>query len=123
MATFGRDNRRMRAAPPLSAIVFAVIGALLLVSALVLGILGSFAFIGIASVGMFFIAAALIAQAAPSPGRRVPAVLALAALALIVFGLVATPFSYAGWGLLAGAATLAFLNALRAKRRAASSPD
>ena len=92
-------------------------------SALVLGILGSFAFIGIASVGVFFIATALIAQAVPSPGRRAPAVLALAAVALIVFGLTATPFFYAGWGLLAGTATLAFLNAVRAKRRAASSPD
>jgi hypothetical protein len=113
----------MRGTPPLSAMVFAVIGALLLVAALILGILGSFAFIAIASVGMFFIAAALIAHAVRSPGARVPAVLALAALALIVFGLTATPSFYAGWGLLAGAATLAFLNALRARRRAASSPD
>src|SRR6267378_6755345 len=52
----------MRSTPPVSAVVFAVIGALLLVAALVLGILGSFAFIAIASVGMFFIAAALIAE-------------------------------------------------------------
>ena len=94
--------------------VFAVIGALLLVSALVLGVLGSFAFIAIASVGMFFIAAALIAQAVPSPDRRAPAVLALAALALIVFGMTATPFFYLGWGLLAGAALLALLNGRRA---------
>jgi len=49
--------------------VFAVIGALLLVSALVLGILGSFAFIAVASVGMFFIAAALIAQTVRSRGE------------------------------------------------------
>jgi len=95
-------------------VVFAVIGALLLVSALVLGVLGSFAFIAIASVGMFFIAAALIAQAVPSPDRRAPAVLALAALALIVFGMTATPFFYLGWGLLAGAALLALLNGRRA---------
>jgi hypothetical protein len=113
----------MRGTPPLSAMVFAVIGALLLVSALVLGTLGSFAFIGIASVGMFFIAAALIARAVPSPGGRAPAVLALAAVALLVFGLVATPFFYAGWGLLAGAATLALLNAVGARRRGPSSPD
>ena len=94
--------------------VFAVLGALLLVSAFVLGILGSFAYIAIASVGMFFIAAALIAQAVPSPDRRAPAVLALAALALIVFGMTATPFFYLGWGLLAGAALLALLNGRRA---------
>ena len=113
----------MRKASPPSAVVFAVIGALLLLAALVLGILGSFAFIAIASVGMFFVAAALVAQAVPSPESRAPAVLALAALALIVFGMTATPFFYLGWGLLAGAATLAFVNAVRAKRRAASSPD
>jgi len=104
----------MRSTPPVSAVSFAVIGALLLVSALALAILGSFAFIAIASVGMFFIAAALIAQAAPSPGHRAPAILALGAVALIVFGLTATPFFYAGWGLLAGAAILALLNGRRA---------
>jgi hypothetical protein len=104
----------MRATPPPSAAVFAVIGAVLLVAALVLGILGSFAFIAIASVGMFFIAAALVAQAVPSADRRAPAVLALAALALIVFGMTATPFFYLGWGLLAGAALLALLNGRRA---------
>ncbi len=103
--------------------VFAVIGALLLVAALVLGILGSFAFIAIASVGMFFIAAALVAQAIPSPSSRAAAVLALVALALIVFGMTATPFFYAGWGLLAGCVALALLNAAREKRRGASSPD
>ena len=104
----------MRATPPPSAAVFAVIGAALLVAALVLGILGSFAFVAIASVGMFFIAAALVAQAVPSPDRRAPAVLALAALALIVFGMTATPFFYLGWGVLAGAALLALLNGRRA---------
>jgi O-antigen ligase len=113
----------VRGPSPLSAIVFAALGAVLLVSALVLAILGSFGFIAVASVGMFFIAAALIAQAAPSPESRAPALLALAAIALIVFGLTASPFFYLGWGLLAGAATLAIVNAVRARRRAASSPD
>ena len=93
-----------------------MIGALLMVVALLLGILGSFAFIAIASVGMFFIAAALVAQAVQSPGARAPAVLALAALALIVFGLTAAPFFYAGWGLLAGSAVLALINALGTRR-------
>jgi hypothetical protein len=100
----------------LSALVFAVIGALLLVAAIVLAALGSFAFLAIASVGMFFIAAALIAQAARSPQSRGPAVLALAAVALLLFGTVATPFFYAGWGLLAGSAMLALTNALGARR-------
>jgi hypothetical protein len=102
-------------AAPLSAMVFAVIGALLLVFAVALAALGSFAFIAVASVGMFFIAAALIAQAVPSPDRRAPAVLAIAAFALIVFGMVATPFFYTGWGLLAGAVVLALVSARRAR--------
>ena len=93
----------------MSRLVFAAIGALLLITALVLGILGSFAYIAIASVGMFFIAAALVARAIPSPEGRAPAVLALAALALVVFGMTAL-----GWGILAGAALLALLNARRA---------
>ena len=102
----------MRRPPPLSAVVFAVIGALLLVAALVLGILGSFAFIAIASVGMFFIAASLVTRAVPSPAGRAPAVLALAALALLVFGMTA-----ASWGLFAGAIVLALLNGRRTSAR------
>ncbi len=99
--------------------VFALVGALLLVSALVLGILGSFAFIAIASVGMFFIAAALVARAVPSAESRAPAVLALAALAPMVFGMIVAPLSYLawvylGWGLIAGAALLALVNGRRA---------
>ena len=104
----------MRGPSPISAVIFAVFGAVLLVSALVLAILGSFGFIAVASVGMFFVAAALIAQATPSAATRAPALLALSAIALIVFGLTASPFFYLGWGLLAGAAILALLNGRRA---------
>ena len=89
---------------PLSAVIFAVLGAFLLVSALVLAILGSFG----------FIAAALLARATPSAASRAPALLALSAIALIVFGLTSTPFFYLGWGLLAGAALLAVRSARRA---------
>jgi len=104
----------VRGPSPISAVIFAVFGAVLLVSALVLAILGSFGFIAVASVGMFFVAAALIAQATPSAATRAPALLALSAIALIVFGLTASPFFYLGWGLLAGAAILALLNGRRA---------
>jgi hypothetical protein len=104
----------MRDPSPISAVIFAVLGAVLLVSALVLAILGSFGFIAVASVGMFFVAAALIAQATPSAASRAPALLALSAIALIVFGLTASSFFYLGWGLLAGAAILALLNGRRA---------
>jgi hypothetical protein len=99
----------VRGPSPLSAIVFAVLGAFLLVSALALGIVGSFAYIAVASVGMFFIAAALVARAIPSPEGRAPAVLALAAFALVVFGMTAL-----AWGILTGAAFLALVNARRA---------
>jgi hypothetical protein len=110
----------VRDASPPSAVVFAVVAALLLVSALVLGILGSFAFIAIASVGMFFVAAALVARAVPSPERRAPAGLALAALAPMMFGMIVAPFAYLawvylGWGLIAGAVLLALLNGRRAR--------
>lgn len=101
---------------PLSAAVFAVIGVLLVVSAVPLAALGSFAFFAFMSVGMFFIAAALIAQSARSPRTRAPAVLGLVAVALILFGTVATPFFYAGWGLLAGSAILALISARSAGR-------
>ncbi|TMC69649.1 MAG: hypothetical protein E6J13_10980 [Chloroflexi bacterium] len=101
---------------PISAVVFAILGALLLVAAVVLAWLGSFASIAIASVGMFFIAGALVAQAAPSSTSRALAVLAVAAGALIVFGLTATPFFYLGWGLLAGAAALAVVTRLAGSR-------
>jgi hypothetical protein len=104
----------VRGPSPISAVIFAVLGAVLLVSALVLAILGSFGFIAVASVGMFFVAAALIAQATPSAASRAPALLALSAIALIVFGLTASSFFYLGWGLLAGAAILALLNGRRA---------
>jgi len=62
----------VRGPSPLSAIIFAVLGAFLLVSALALGILGSFAYIAVASVGMFFIAAALIAPLATCMGMIFP---------------------------------------------------
>ncbi|HEV8536041.1 MAG TPA: hypothetical protein VGR87_10055 [Candidatus Limnocylindria bacterium] len=100
----------MRSAPVSSA-VFAVVGAALLVGALILAILGSFAYLAAASVGLFFIAAALVSRAALSraPGVLPPAILALAGIALVVFGMVATPMFYFGLGLLVGAMALALL--------------
>jgi peptidoglycan/LPS O-acetylase OafA/YrhL len=108
---------------PPSTRIFAGLGALLLVAAAVLAILGSFAYLAAASVGTFFVAAALIARAAPSTAARAPAILALAAVALIVFGLTATPFFYAGWGLFAGAIVLALMNFSRAPRSGSESNE
>lgn len=104
----------MTRSTPLSATVFAMVGAVLLVGAVVLGLRGSFAFVGVASVGTYFIAAAMVARATP-PRLRAAAVMGLAGTALTMFGLVATPIFYLGWGVVAGAAVLA----LRGVRRSA----
>ena len=103
-------------AEPLSTTVFAIAGALLLLAAVALAALGSFAFVAAASVGMFFIAAALVARATRTAGDRATALMALTGIALVVFGLVATPFFYAGWVLVAGAAALAVAGRLARPR-------
>jgi hypothetical protein len=102
-------------AEPLSTTVFAIAGSLLLLAAVALAALGSFAFVAAASVGMFFIAAALIARSVRT-GDRATALMALTGIALVVFGLVATPFFYAGWVLVAGAAALAVAGRLARPR-------
>lgn len=100
---------------PISARVFGVIGSVLLLTGVALAILGSFAYVAVMAVGLFFTAAALISRSVAAPASRAAAVLALAALALLVFGQVATPLFYAGWGLLAGSAALAVLGARRSR--------
>jgi hypothetical protein len=97
----------------LSTTVFGTFAVVLLVAAVVLAALGSFAYLASASVGMFFLAAALLSRAARSPRARVASVLMLAGLALVVFGLTATPFFYTGWGLIAGALAIALVGGLR----------
>lgn len=94
---------------PVSATVLAALGAVTLVGAGVLAVLGSFAYVAAASVGMWFVAAALIAWIVRPTMARASAILALAGIALVVFGLVATPFFYAGWGLIAVAVVLALV--------------
>lgn len=97
---------RMSPSGPLSATAFAVLGAALLVIAVALALAGSFGALPAASVGTFFIAAALIARATTTAGARVAAILSLCGVALVTFGLVATPLFYLGWALL-GAALIA----------------
>lgn len=104
-----------RARGPLSAAAFAVLGAASLAAAVILAVLGSFAALAAASVGMFFIAASLISRAATSPGPRVAALLSLGGVALVVFGMVATPFFYLGWALL-GAGLIAVAALLSVSR-------
>ena len=89
--------------------MFAGLGLAIIAVGIALAIIGSFAYVGALSVGLFFIAAALVGRAVRSPAHRVAAVLGLAAVAVLTFGLVATPLFYAGWGLLAGAAALALV--------------
>lgn len=102
---------------PLSATAFAVLGAAILLGAVALALLGSFAYLAAASVGLFFVAAALIARAASSPGLRMVAVIALVGLALVIFGMVATPLFYLGWAVLgAGLIAAAALISMRRRR-------
>ncbi len=101
---------------PLAFVVFALIGTALLVLAVVMGLLGSFAFIGIAAVGCFFIAAALVARASRSPSQRAAAVVSIVGLALVVFGMVATPLFYVGWACL-GAGLIGLAASMVAMRR------
>ena len=75
----------------------------------VLAILGSFAYPAAVSVGMLFLAAALAARSARSVRGRVAAVLLVTGVGLLVFGTVATPLFYAGWGAVAGAIALGLL--------------
>jgi hypothetical protein len=93
--------------------VFAVLGIAAIATGLVLAVLGSFAYLGAIAIGLFFVAAAHVTRAATSPGSRVAAVLALAAVAFLVVGQVATPLFYASWGLLAGSIALALVQARR----------
>lgn len=104
---------------PVAFVVFSLIGTALLLIAIVLGVLGSFAFIAIAAVGCFFIAAALVARATRSPVQRAAAVIAVAGLALVIFGMVATPLFYLGWACL-GAGLIALAAATVALRPAES---
>lgn len=93
--------------------MFAIIGALLVVVAAILAFLGSFAYPALASVGLLFLAAALASRSALSTRSRVAAVLFVAGLGSLVFGLVATPLFYAGWGLIAGAIAIGLLAGAR----------
>lgn len=101
---------------PLAFVVFALIGTALLLIAVVLGLLGSFAFIAIAAVGCFFIAAAVVSRASRSPAQGAAAVISVAGIALVVFGLVATPLFYLGWACL-GAGLVGLAASMVALRR------
>lgn len=90
--------------------VFAVIGALLLALAVVLGVLGSFAYLQFAALGLLFIAAALIAHAARTSTARIPAFVALVGVVLSLLGTVTTiPFLYVGVGLIVGDGAIVLL--------------
>ncbi len=93
-----------------STLVFVVIGALILAAAVTLGMLGSFAYLAVAAVGMFFVAAALISNATRSRAARVPAFLALFGIVVSLVGTVTTiPFLLLGVGLTATAGAIVLL--------------
>jgi hypothetical protein len=99
--------------PALSTRVFAAVGALLLMAAAILGLLGAFSYLAAAAVGLVFIAAALISHAARSAPARAPAILALFGVFVALFGIVGTPFLYVGLGVLVVAAAAGLLVLVR----------
>lgn len=110
----GYNGRVSRA--PLATRVFALLGVVLVVAALFLALLGSFAYVHIASVGMFLVAAALIWGVIRQPFPRAAALSSLAGIALVMVGLVMMPFTYAGfiyagWGLIAASVVIALVAA------------
>lgn len=113
MTTARADRSPTAQRTPLSALVFAALGAGLLLLAAGLAILGSFAYPAALSVGLLFLAAALLSRSISSPRYRVAAVLLLVGTAMLVYGSVATPIFYAGWGALAASAAVAIGGALR----------
>jgi hypothetical protein len=105
----------MRSASP-ATVVFAAIGAVLLTAAVVLAVLGSFAYLALAALGLFFVAAALISRATSSSAAKFPALLALIGVMLSLVGTVTTiPFLYVGLGLVAAAGLIAVLSAVRSR--------
>lgn len=112
------DLGRLVALEPKTKHSKALLGAALLVGAVLLAALGSFAALAAISVGMFLVAAALITRAATSPGQRVAAVIALAGLALVMFGMAATPLFYLGWALI-GSGLIAAAGLVAVSRRGA----
>jgi hypothetical protein len=113
---FGCTIAGMRSAP-LATQVFATIGAVLLTVAVILGVFGSFAYLAAAAVGLCFVAAALISRAIDSPVARGSAFLALIGLMLALFGTVTTtPILYLGLGLMAAAAAIGVLFAVRTRK-------
>jgi len=99
---------------PFSSRVFAVLGALLLVAAVVLAVLGSFVYVHMAAVGTISVAAALMLGGVHRAFPRAAAVISLVGVGLVLVGLVLVPLTYlrlvyAGWGLIAAAAILVVL--------------
>lgn len=114
-------NGRVRRAP-LATRVFALLGVVLVVAALFLALLGSFAYVHIASVGMFLVAAALIWGVIRQAFPRAAAILCLAGIALVMVGLVVMPFTYAGliyagWGLIAASVVISLVRSVAISSR------
>jgi hypothetical protein len=99
--------------PALATRVFAAVGALLLLAAVILSLLGSFSYLAAAAVGLVFIAAALISHAARSTPARAPAILALFGVFVALFGTTGTPFLYVGLVVVALAAAAGLLVLVR----------
>lgn len=101
---------------PLSARVFLGVAAALLAAGAVLMALGSFAGIGVASLGIFFLAQGLISRAVRPPLRRLGAVLLTTGLFLYLWAGVMTALVPVAIALHVGGAIALILSRSRAAR-------
>lgn len=110
----GYNGRMSRA--PLTTRVFALLGVVLVVATLLLALLGSFAYVHIASVGMLLLAAALIRGVISQAVPRTAALFSLVGTTLMMVGLVVMPLTYVGsiyvgWSLIAVSVVIALVPA------------
>lgn len=102
---------------PLSGRVFLALAAVLLALGAVLFALGSFAWLAIASLGIFFLAQAQIARTIRSPLPRLGITLVLAGAFLYLYASVMSPLQGPALAVLLGGALLLVVSLARARAR------
>jgi len=100
---------------PVSARVFIGIGAALLAIGAVLFALGSFASVAIFSLGIFFLAQAMIARAIREPFRRFGAALLATGALLYLYASVMSPLQVPALAILLGGALVVVYSLARAR--------
>jgi hypothetical protein len=100
---------------PLSARVFIGVGAALLAIGAVLFALGSFASVAIFSLGIFFLAQAMIARVIRDPFRRLGAALLVTGGFLYLYASVMSPLQVPALAILVGGALVLVYSLARAR--------